>query len=261
MALNTKSLRVFFLDLDGVLSVGKANPRYLGGKELVNRIRESGRKVFVLTNSSTQTRKEAHSKLKRLGFSFALEEILTSSYLTSNYLTQRFDKARFGLVGESGLARELEAAGHHLSNRPQAVVVGLDRQLTYNKLDRALRFLRNGAILVGVYGGTVYMSARGPALSAGPVVRALEIASGRKAVWIGKPSPRMFRLALELANETPPHAVMIGDQIETDVVGARRAGVHTVIVLTGVESRESIKRSEIKPELVIENVDDLAKMI
>jgi 5'-nucleotidase len=259
--MKVKSLRVFFFDLDGVLSVGKAKPRYLGGREIVRRLKESDRKTFVLTNDSTQTRKGVNQHLTGLGFNFETGEILTSSYLTAKYLTHRFGHAKFNLIGEDGLRRELEAAGHHTSNAPEAIVVGLDRQLSYDKLNDALRFLRSGAALVGVYGGAVYMSARGPALSAGPIVRALEFASGKKAVMIGKPSPRMFQLALRLADENANRAVMVGDQIETDIVGARKAGVHTILVLTGVETRESIARSKIKPDAVIENVDALARLL
>jgi len=259
--MNVNSLRVFFFDLDGVLSVGKARPHYLGGREVVRRLKESGRKAFVLTNNSTGTRRDVYRNLRRLGFTFEIDEVLTSSYLTARYLTQRFGEARFSLIGETGLRDELEAAGHHASHKPQVVVVGLDRRLSYNKLDEALRHLRTGAALVGLYGGAVYMSDKGPALSAGPIIKALEFASGKRAAMIGKPSPRMFKLALQLADEEPTRAVMVGDQIETDVLGARRAGVHTILVLTGVESQEAIAQSKIKPDMVVENVDALATLL
>lgn len=251
---------MFFFDLDGVLSVGKENPRYVGGRDVVTKIKALGKKRAVLTNDSTHTRDEIHQNLTKLGFSFDLQEILTSSYLTALYLTQRFGKTGFFLVGEQGLRRELEAAGHYQTEeKPKAVVVGFDRKLSYEKLNRAQGLLRSGAWLVGSYGGAVFMSDHGPALSAGPIIKALEYGSGKRAIMIGKPSPRMFQLALQQAHEKPRNAVMIGDQIETDLLGARRAGVHTVLVLTGVESRESIRHSKIKPDMVIETVDDLTK--
>ena len=256
-----ESLRVFFFDLDGVLSVGKERPRYLGGREAVKRLKEGGRKTYVLTNDSTQTREEVLEKLAKLGFNFNIEEVLTSSYLTAEYLTDEFGKARFYLIGEEGLKRELEAAGHETSDRPEAVVVGLDRQLSYEKLNDGLRHLLAGARLVGSYGGSVYMSAHGPALSAGPIVKALEVASGKRAVLVGKPSPRMFRLALRLAAEKAGRAVMVGDQVETDLIGASRVGIHTVLVLTGVETREAMARSKFKPDIVIENVDAIGGLL
>ena len=260
--MNFNSLRLFFFDLDGVLSVGKENPRYIGGREVVARIETVGKKAAVLTNDSTHTRDEIQQNLAKLGLSFELHEILTSSYMTALYLTQRFGKTGFFLVGEDGLRAELETAGHYQTeSEPRAVVVGFDRKLSYEKLDKAQRLLRNGAMLVGSYGGAVFMSDHGPALSAGPIIKALEYGSGHRAIMIGKPSSRMFHLALQHAHEKPRSAVMIGDQIETDVIGARRAGVHTVLVLTGVENRETIRHSKVKPDMVIEQVDELAKYV
>jgi 4-nitrophenyl phosphatase len=253
-----QSAKLFLFDLDGVLSVGKEHPRYLGGREVVKSIKSQGKRAFVLTNDSTHTRDEIQGNLDRLGFSFTVNEILTSSFLTAKYLTQKFGKASFFLVGENGLKRELEAAGHREEHGdPQVVVVGFDRELTYGKLDDALRFLRGSARLVGSYGGAVYMSDHGPALSAGPIIKALEYGASKKAVMIGKPSPRMFRLALQLAHEKPSKAIMIGDQIETDLLGAYKAGLGTILVLTGVETRETVHRSNLKPDLVIPTVDNL----
>jgi HAD superfamily hydrolase (TIGR01450 family) len=259
--MKVKALRVFFFDLDGVLSVGKEKPRYLGGREVVSRLKELGKKAYVLTNDSTQTREEISRNLSGLGFTIAVDEILTSSYLTARYLTERFGHARFYLVGEQGLRRELETAGHESSDHPQVVVVALDRQLTYEKLNDALAFLRAGAVLVGSYGGAVYMSASGPALSAGPIVKTLEFASGKRAAMIGKPATRMFRLALTLANERPNNAVMVGDQVETDLIGARKAGIHTILVLTGVETEATMAHSKFKPDAVIETVDDMGRLL
>lgn len=260
--MNLRKIKVFFFDLDGVLSVGKENPRYLGGRQVVNQLKSTGKNAFVLTNDSTHVREEILGNLSGLGFNFQLDEILTSSFLTANYLSQEFGKASFFLVGENGLKRELEAAGHVESQtQPQVVVVGFDRGLSYEKLDKALRFLKNGARLIGSYGGAVYMSDRGPALSAGPIIKALEYASNKRAIMIGKPSPRMFRLALQLSHKKPGNAVMVGDQMETDLLGAQRAGVHTIVVLTGVENRASIKRASFKPDMIIENADELLKHI
>lgn len=257
-----RSIRVFFFDLDGVLSVGKENPRYLGGREVIAKIKATGRKAAVLTNDSTHIRQEILENLRRFGFNFDFDEILTSSYLSATYLAQRFGKASFFLVGEEGLRRELQAAGHNAAeSQPDAVVVGFDRNLTYQKLDQAIKHLREGSMLVGSYGGAVYMSDHGPAMSAGPIIKALEYGSGKRAIMIGKPAPRMFQLALRRTNEKAANAVMVGDQVETDLLGAHRAGVHTILVLTGVERRETIARSRIKPDLVLERVDDLGDLL
>ncbi len=251
-------MRIFLFDLDGVLSVGKENPRYVSGRNLVKEIKSLGKKALVLTNDSTHTREELRQNLSKLGFNFDVHDILTSSYLTGLYLKQRFGKSGFYLIGEEGLRRELEETGHYQTeDNPTVVVIGLDRKLSYEKLDKGLRLLRNGALLIGSYGGAVYMSDHGPALSAGPIIKALEYGIGKKAIMIGKPSPRMFRLALKQANEEPRNAVMVGDQIETDITGARIAGVHTILVLTGVETRETLANSKIRPDMIVEHVDSL----
>jgi len=260
--LRLSSIRAFFFDLDGVLSVGKENPRYLGGREVMLKINSSGRKAFLLTNDSTHTRDEIGQNLAKMGFNFSKDAILTSSYLTSLYLLHKYGECKFFLVGERGLLQELEFAGHrNVENDPDVVVVGFDRGLTYAKLERALWELRNGAKLIGSYGGAVFMSDHGPALSAGPIIKALEYGAGKRAIMIGKPSPRMFHIALRVANVKASQAAMVGDQIETDMIGARRARVHTILVLTGVETRESVARSKLKPEMVLENVDSLLNLL
>ena len=257
------NVRAFFFDMDGVLSVGKEKPRYLGGREIVARIKGTGRETYVLTNDSTHTREELHQNLSNLGFSFAIGDILTSSYLTASYLKAKMRaNVSFFLIGEHGFRKELENAGHNSTDtQPEVVIVGLDRKLTYEKLNSALQFLKNGAVLIGSYGGTVYMSDHGPAMSAGPIIKALEYASDRTAVIIGKPSTHMFRLALTHASVKASQAVMIGDQIETDLIGAHKVGLKTVLVLTGVETEKTLKRSRIKPELVLSDVDILAKYL
>ena len=258
-----KRMRLFLFDMDGVLSIGKETQRYLAGREVIARIKSSGKQAFVLTNDSTNTRENVHRNLMRLGFNFDLEDILTSSYLTALYLTQRFRRpVSFFLVGENGLLQELQAAGHKFTeSSPDVVVVGFDRGLNYSKLDLALRFLRNTSALIGSYGGAVFMSDKGPALSAGPIIKALEYGSHKRAIMIGKPSPRMFNLALKRADERAEYAVMVGDQIETDLVGAKKAGVHTILVLSGVENEDSINKSAMRPELIVENVDLLARYL
>jgi HAD superfamily hydrolase (TIGR01450 family) len=256
-------INVFFFDMDGVLSVGKERPRYLGGREVISQIKSSGKQAYILTNDSTHTRNEIHDSLMRLGFSFAFDEVLTSSYLTALYLKERFGRnVSFYLVGERGLDYELRAAGHSPDEEhPDVVVVGLDRELSYQKLNSAVNLLRSGAFLVGSYGGAVYMGDHGPALSAGPIIKALECGSGKGAMIVGKPSPVMFRFALKLSHQHPSRAVMVGDQIETDLLGAHKTGVHTVLVLSGVETRETLKNSKVKPELVLENVEALKRYL
>jgi len=138
------------------------------------------------------------------------------------------------------------------------VVIGLDRWLTYNKLDLAAEAARNGATIVACHTARLYMYRNRVAMAVGPMVKAVEYASRKRAVAIGKPSRLMFELALEKAGCSADEAVMVGDQEETDVVGAKRMGITSVMVKTGVYSRGETRT---QADLVVENVDDVADAI
>ncbi|MAH21488.1 MAG: hypothetical protein CMO12_01595 [Thaumarchaeota archaeon] len=254
---------LFLLDLDGVLYVGKQRPHLLGGLQLTERLRNLQKRIIVLTNSSTDTREELAQKLTILGFDITLDEIVSSSYLTGQFLKERYGNADFFLVGERGFREELEAAGHRSKEEGtvDVVVVGTDRQLSYDKLDRGVQLLRGGAKLVASHVARVYMSDGSVKVATGPIAKALEYGSGKKTIAIGKPSAYMFRLALRIGEAIPGESVMVGDQIDTDILGAKRAGIFSILTLTGVEDIHSIKRSKIKPDLIVQNIDDITSYL
>jgi len=251
--------KLFLLDLDGVLYVGKQRPQLLGGLQLTERLRNLQKKVIVLTNSSTDTREQLAQKLSVLGFDITLDEIVSSSYLTGQFLKEKYGNADFFLVGERGFRDELEAAGHRCKEEGtvDVVVVGTDRQLSYDKLDKGVQLLRGGAKLVASHVARVYMSDGSVKLATGPIAKALEYGSGKKIIAIGKPSAYMFRIALRIGEAIPGESVMVGDQIDTDILGAKRAGIFSILTLTGVEDIHSVKRSRIKPDLIVRNIDDI----
>jgi HAD superfamily hydrolase (TIGR01450 family) len=162
-------------------------------------------------------------------------------------------------VGEGGLEAEMQAKGHRRTEGEEAefVVVGLDRNVTYDKLDHAARLARNGARIVATHSSRLYMYKTGPAMATGPLVRAIEYASNRRATVIGKPSPLMFNIALQRAGCTRNEAVMIGDQADTDLAGASRAGIDAILVTSGID--QSAKRYKILARL--SNVDELVPLL
>ncbi|HEV2389864.1 MAG TPA: HAD-IIA family hydrolase [Nitrososphaerales archaeon] len=253
--------KLFLFDLDGVLTAGKEKPVKLGGTKVINKIRASkGKRFFVLTNDSTDTVETILERLLRFDIPVKREEILSSAKLTAQYVAKRHPKGTYFLVGERGLQEELDREGLRRTRGKKAdvVVIGLDRWLTYNKLDRAGEVARNGASIVACHYARLYMFKNRVAMAVGPIVKAVEYSSGKKAVAIGKPSRLMFELALELAGCRPEEAVMVGDQEETDIVGAKRMGITSVMVKTGVYSREETKT---QADEVVETVDDIAKSL
>ncbi|MDA4121398.1 MAG: HAD-IIA family hydrolase [Thaumarchaeota archaeon] len=251
--------RLFLFDLDGVFYKGKESRVKIGGTQVIDTLRRRGKKVYVLTNNSTDSIETVHSRLLEFKIPFRKEEILTSALLTAEYLRSKHGKVVYFLVGEEGLDAEMRKYGHRRTKGEKAdfVVVGLDRKITYEKLDHAARLVRNGSGLVATHSSRLYMYKTGPAIATGPLVKAIEYASQKRATVIGKPSPLMFSIALKRAGVRKEEAVMIGDQVDTDIQGAARAGIDSILVTSGVD-REA---QPFKAIATISNVDDLVSLV
>jgi 4-nitrophenyl phosphatase len=232
-----KDKQLFLFDLDGVFYKGKESRVKIGGTKAVEAIRSRGKKLFVLTNNSTDSAATVHSRL--VGFDIPVKkgEVLTSGLLTAEYLRDRYGRVTYFLVGEEGLDSEMKRHGHRRTEGERAdfVVVGLDRGVTYDKLDKAARIARGGATIVATHISRLYAYKTGPAMATGPLVKAIEYASSKRATVIGKPSTLMFKIALKRAECAGSHAVMVGDQVDTDIAGATRAGVDSILVTSGVD--------------------------
>ncbi|HME18717.1 MAG TPA: HAD-IIA family hydrolase [Nitrososphaerales archaeon] len=256
-SLGRKSL--FLFDLDGVFYKGKESRVQLGGAKTIEAIRLRGKMLSILTNDSTDSVETVRSRLSESGVKVAADEILTSAFLTADYLRSRHGPVSYYLVGEAGLEREMSRFGHTRTEGETAdfVVVGLDRSLSYEKLDHAASVVRHGAAIVATHTARLYMYRDGPAVATGPIVKALEYATGKRATVIGKPSGLMFRMALRKAQCRREDAVMIGDQVETDIAGAAHAGIDAILVTTGVDKAAGGYRLL----ATISHVDELADHI
>ena len=250
---------LFLFDLDGVFYRGKESRVKIGGTAAVAEIRKRGKRLCILTNNSTDTTETVMKRLQEAGIAVEEGEVMTSASLTSDYLLQRHGTVDYFLVGERGLEKEMERKGHRrtLTEDADFVVVGLDRSLTYEKLDRAAAAVRNGARIVATHAARLYMYRDGPAVATGPIVRALEYATRSRATVIGKPSPLMFKIALDKFNCPSGRAVMIGDQVETDLMGAKRAGLDYILVTSGVDKEPG----NTTPLAVLPNVDSIVRLI
>ena len=232
-----KDKTLFLFDLDGVFYKGKESRIKIGGTVAIDALREKGRSLLLLTNNSTDSVETVHARLKEFDIPVKREEVLTSGLLTAEYLRQRHGRVAYFLVGEPGLESEMKKCGHRRVRGDGAdfVVVGLDRKITYEKLDRAARIVRGGARIVATHSSRLYMYRTGPAMATGPLVKAIEYASEKRATVIGKPSRLMFDIALKRVGCEPEQAVMIGDQADTDIAGAARAGIDSILVTSGID--------------------------
>lgn len=260
MSLREKEL--FLFDLDGVFSAGKVKPRLIGGRRIVERLNSMKKNYFVLTNTSTHGRQHILRNLEGLGFRIPADRIITASQLTGEFLLEKYGNVRCFIIGEEGFCKEMENSGHEIVEKDaDFVVVALDRTVNYHKLNRAAELLMGGSKLVATYVSRMYMDRYGPKLAAGPIVKALEYATCTKAIEVGKPSSLMFKLAMRKAGTKPSETVMVGDQVETDIMGAKKLGIFSVLVLTGVERNLKLIPSSMKPDLVVNNVDELLEYL
>lgn len=259
--INLKEKKLFLFDLDGVFYKGKENPIKIGGTRVITRLRETGKRIIILTNNSTDGREKIRRNLARLGIEVRKDEILTSSLLTAQYASEKYRRgSRYFLIGERGLENEMSRKGlvRTASANAKFVVIGLDRHLTYKKLDRAVELVLKGAEIVAAHKAKLYMYKNGPAVATGAIVTAVEYATSRKAKSIGKPSPVMFEYALKAAGCGKADAVMVGDQLDTDIEGANRAGIDSILVRTGVHGRAG---GSVRPSATMENVDEIARYV
>ena len=251
--------RLFLFDLDGVLLKGKETPIMIGGARVLGKIRSHGRKLRIVTNNSTDTVQTVQRRLSAQGIAMETGEVLTSARLTAEYIAKTYGSATYYLVGEQGFAEELNSLGlrRTFAGKAEVVAIGLDRRLTYRKLDRAVQLAKGGADIVAAHAARLYMSREGPAIAVGPILKAVECGSNKRGFAVGKPSPLMFETAMQQTGCTRSETVMIGDQEDTDVEGAHRTGIDSVLVRTGVYNG----RTRTKATAVVGSVDELADLI
>lgn len=218
---------VVLIDLDGVVYLG--GEPLPGAVEALNRLGRIGKKIRYLINDPRPRREALARRLRDLGVRVGTEEIVTSAWAAARHLDHAEIRTA-STVGSEGLSAELRARGIRLTEEgPDAVVVGADERTTYRDLQRATRHIDRGATFVGTNPDGSFPTPDGPAPGAGAIVRAVEAATGVEPIIVGKPEPLMFEMALEDVPDDA-RAVVIGDNPETDVLGAHRAGLTAILV-------------------------------
>ncbi len=259
----------FVFDLDGVLYLGETAIPHAA--EAVTRLTESGRRVYFLTNNSGRTRRDYVEKLARVnGLTVAEGAIYTSAYTTALYLKARGAAGRsVFVIGEAGLAREMAEAGGLVPVTAadavphtdiDYVVVGIDKQFTYDKLRYAHAAITRGhAQFLATNRDSTFPMEDGEIPGGGSLVAALATATGREPMTIGKPETHGYEALLRAADVPAARSVMIGDRLDTDIATGNRAGAHTVLVLTGVTGAEAAREAPPawRPERIIGDLREL----
>ena len=260
MAKALADIRDLLIDMDGVLYRGMAP--IPGAKEFIAFARERGIPFLLFTNNSTLTPQQYVAKLAGMGITASTEEIFTSAQATADYLPETISPgSSVFMIGENGLQAALLESGYRLvgEKHADAVVVGMDRYLTYEKLRVATLAIRAGALFIATNPDVTFPSEEGIAPGNGAALAALEVATDTKPLIIGKPEKPMFDLALARLGASRDTTAMIGDRPETDVLGAQRAGLLTIFVLSGVADRQRLAASGLSPDWVFEDLGALHK--
>lgn len=256
-----RGLRALLLDLDGVVYRGdRALP---GAVEFFAFLRERGLRFALITNNSTRTPAQFAEKLNRLGIAASAADVLTSSEATADYLAATADPcSRVLVVGGYGLRAALRRVGFGVAARhPDYVVVGLDVKLTYAKLCRASVAIRAGARFIASNADATLPTEEGEIPGSGAIVAALQVASGVAPTVIGKPQPLMLEMAMRHLGVGPAETAIVGDRLGTDVLAGHRLDTCTILVLTGVTTREELAGAPVAPDFVFTDLRELQQAL
>jgi 4-nitrophenyl phosphatase len=261
-----KAIRTLLIDGDGVLWRGSEPMR--GINRFFDIVQERGIAWGLLTNNATKPREHLVERLVSYGVDASVEHIFTSATVTAEYMREHYPPGTaVFIVGEVGVVQALRDAGFTVYTGEEmpreevvAVIAGLDRQVTYQKLRIATLLVRSLDVpLIATNPDKTFPAKEGIVPGAGSIIAALEAASGREALVMGKPSPVMYQVAMQQLGGDLLSTVMVGDRFDTDIAGAQLLGLGTVLVLSGVTAPEEAERSEVRPDLILNDIGDLAE--
>ena len=250
----------FLLDMDGTVYLG--NRLIEGSDGFVNACRKGGKRLLFLTNNSSRDRSEYSRKLSGMGISAEPSEVLTSGEATAVYLADSTTYRRVYVLGTESLRAEFESSGFELeSNDPEAVVVGFDMELTYDRLRRACYHIRNGVPFFATHPDINCPTEEGPIPDCGSILMAIEASTGLKPKIIGKPHREMVDSALAKMKLDRSSVAMVGDRLYTDVAMGKDAGITSVLVLSGEATLEDVAESSYKPDVIVDRLADLTGIV
>jgi NagD protein len=251
-----KSKDGFIIDMDGVIYHG--NKLLPGVTDFLEWLERSGKKYLFLTNSSERTPKELHEKLKRLGINVSEEHFYTSALATASFLSNQKPNGSAYVIGDAGLIHALYSVGYSINNvNPDYVVVGDTHSYNFEKIELAVNLVIKGAKLIGTNPDISGPVEVGITPSTKALIAPIEIASGKKAYYVGKPNPLMMRSALKRLGVKREDAIVIGDRMDTDIRCGLESEIDTLLVLSGITSVEEINQFPYRPRYVLNGVIDL----
>jgi NagD protein len=253
---NIKSKSGFIIDMDGVIYHG--NLLLPGVTEFLSWLENSGKKYLFLTNSPERTPKELHEKMQRLGINVTEDHFYTSALATASFLSNQKPNGSAYIIGDAGLIHAMYSVGYTVNNvSPDYVVVGDTHSYNFEKIELAINLVLKGAKLIGTNPDVSGPVENGITPSTKALIAPIEIASGKKAYYVGKPNPLMMRIALRRLGVKREDAIVIGDRMDTDVICGLESEIDTLLVLSGITDRKGIDQFPYRPQYILSGVKDL----
>ena len=246
----------YLIDMDGVLVTGRS--LIPGADAFIERLRTCGLKFLILTNNPIYTPRDLAFRLQNAGLQVESENIFTAALATARFIHSQKPNAKVYAIGESGLTQALHEVGCVLTDiQPDYVVLGEVNHYNFEQITAAIRLIADGALFIATNPDATGPNEAGIVPATGSLAALIEKATGKSPFFIGKPNPLMMRSALNYLGVHSEDTVMIGDRMDTDIVAGVMSGLETILVLTGVMSRDDIKNFPYRPTRIVQSVADL----
>ncbi|MBS4178555.1 TIGR01457 family HAD-type hydrolase [Lederbergia citrea] len=250
-----KQYKGYLIDLDGTMYRG--TEKIEEAVEFVIKLKDKGIPYLFVTNNSSKTPKQAAEHLRFFGIDAKEHHIFTTSMASAKYLFENKPDANVYAIGEAGLLTALSEKGFSLTDeRPDAVVIGIDRDINYEKLTKACLAVRRGAMFISTNGDIALPTERGLLPGNGALTSVISVSTQTEPIFIGKPHSIIMEQALETLGTTKTETLMVGDNYDTDILAGINAGLDTLLVHTGVTTKEILADIETKPTYVVDSLAD-----
>lgn len=249
-------IECWLTDMDGVLV--HENTALPGAADLIQQWRAAGTPFLVLTNNSIFTPRDLSARLRQSGLDVPEDSIWTSALATAAFCKSQMPGGSAFVIGEAGLTTALHEAGFIMTEtHPDYVVVGETRNYSFEAITKAIRLIGAGARFIVTNPDATGPSAEGPLPATGSIAALISKATNKEPYVVGKPNPMMFRSAMNRIGAHSENTAMIGDRMDTDIIAGIEAGLHTILVLTGISDDAEIKRYPFRPDEILSGVQEL----
>ena len=253
------TIRGILLDIDGVLHVSMQP--IAGAADTLRWLDRQGYRTCFVTNTTTASRATLAQRLAAIGLPLGEQQLITAPVATASYIRQHYPGKRCWVLSKGDTAADFAGIDLVESNAEVVVIGGAEELFTYEAMNAAFRMLMDGAVLLAMHTNLYWRTSEGLRLDSGPYVHALELATGKQAIVLGKPARPFFEQALQAIGVEAAEAIMVGDDLENDVRGAQQAGLRAIFVSTGKHHADSPLLERIHPDAILSSIAGLPQWL